>query len=385
MSLIGTDSAVAFAPQADKGTPAALGDSNFRWQLVRSMSLQPIQNQEFLELEIGGSLMPGGLYKTGYYGGGDMSLYPRVDADQMHYLLYSLGSTFATQELSAGVAHENFYGCGTGFTPPTAPVAGAQFDYTDATMAASGGGANRAQLYLTGKQLLPAPANDVSRGQIFEDLRPTGLQITSSKGAVMAQMGFQGRAVTFYESATGANWTPGNLAADDTVPVGCRGELNIGDTTVDIAVAQSVQVVVAPNLTSPNDEQGMFSYVPEEYNTTSWSVTFQLAFNLLDWTAFTRARYAAPSGGTRIWTPTPWIGDEPFWLEFLTPGAVHGAFDGSLGVWGNKVAWAMQPIQLTPGTIVGAMLVGRVLRSPTNDVEWFLRTVNSTAGAAWPT
>lgn len=388
-NLIGTDSGVAVAPQVSKGAPVALGDSKWRWQLARSISLQPVQNQEFLEQEIGGSYLSGGLYKTGYYSGGQIPQYLRSDDDQMHWLLYSLASTHQSQELVLNTAYENFYGFGedAAFTPPSAPAAGDPFDYTDATMIASGGGRNRAARYITAKQILPAPENSDPRGEVLEDMRVNQLVVGAGKGALECGVGLIGGESTFYDAATGANWTASGFAADNSALVGCRGELNIGDTNVDISSAQSIQINISPNLTNPEDEQGMFSYTPDGFQTTSWSVTFQIAFNLQDWNAYSLARYnqADAGGGTHIWTPVPWVGDEPFWVEFLTPGAIHGSYPGSFGVWGNRVAWAMAPITRSPGQIVGAMLAGRVIRKTTTGVEWFIRTVNGVAGAAWPT
>jgi len=389
MTMITTDQSIAFAPQAgnapgDDNTSklVAVTDASYRWLPATNIALGTQQDQKPLPMEMSGALLPRSAYKGASFVSGAVEIIPRTGGSHLHWVLMSMGSSYAHK--LDGSAHDHYYGTGDN------PIAA--WDPTnEASKAASGGGPNNKSYFLSAKRVFPKPDGNASiqtrSGETYEDLRVMAASLTFAPGSpVTMQLGFVGRKSSFVADTSAGSasyWYPAykDLATDfpglpdnSTFCLGVRGELNMpdGGTSLNIS-ATGATVDIQAAMTTPQEEQILFSYHPEtfEIKARNVTVTINVKRNVL---AMYRNIYF---GGGSDWSPVVWGNGSPFSIVAKTASdTAFSSFAGEIEFWAQDIAWEMKPIVSKPGQILGAQIVGTVLEPENGSAAWYIRVRN---------
>lgn len=391
MSIVNSESAIAFAPQTGLGTDvgygagdaaksklAPLNFSLWRWHPATSLAFTVAQDQRPLPQEFGGSLLPRNTYKSGTYLAGRVSLIPRIAGSHLHWFLWSACSSMSVVRLVDGTPKDvwdYYYGAG---------------DTYDGT-SGSGSNANTYARYLSVKQLLPRDENNNYAGMAASDVRVAGMTLTATPDSpLMLTTDLVGRVPRFYDASSvmsGGNLTsswnpqyadlPGGqpgIASSGTFVLGCKGSLQLPTgTPLDLTTA-SATITVSPILTTPDDERNLFSYYPERYTIRSWNVTVELTVRRLAYTMFQNIFF---NGGS-TWSPVVWQNGQPFSIRFETSSdTVFAGYAGFIEFWAKNITWTMAPIPFNrPGDILDAVVTG-IVEVPSDGKEaWYLRVRN---------
>jgi len=389
MTMTTTAQAVAFAPQPGNapGNDSAsalvsVTDESYRWLTTSNISLATAQDQKPLPLEMAGSLLPRAVYKGGAFVGGTIALIPRVSGSHLHWLLFSLTSSWAHK--ADGTKHDHYYGTGDDPVATWDPS-------SETTKAATGGGANDTDYFLSAKRLFPKPDSASSittrSGETYEDLRASNLRITFAPAAPVAfEFGLVGRksALVKNTSAGAATyWDPKykdtalgfpGLPDNSSFLLGCKGEMKMPAGGTDLNLSSTgAEINIAALLTSPQDEQIMFSYHPETFRVLARNVTVSIRIkrNVL---AMYSNIYA---NGGEEWSPTVWKNGAPLSIVAESPDdAEFGTFPGQLEFWAKDIEWSMAPLLSDAGKILGGVITGTVTEPEGNTAAWYLRIRN---------
>lgn len=406
MTIIGTDSAAAWAPQVGPGADGdnklvALNSTTWRWHPLTTLAFAPQQSVQPLPQELSGVLLPRGVYKGGVFAAGNISMIPRFRGSHLHWLLWStLGSmtVLKTQKEAveqAGV-FDYIYGGGNDVTGTWDAAGVFSPDIT------SGEERNHYDRYLSFKRLLPPDESGEYRGEAFSDARVAGLTLRFVPNAVATmEAAIVARRPLFYRPTdvmTGGalknEWNPAyrNLAGGvpglpqdthATKPDGpiytCKGTLMLPTgTPLDLtAVEATIQLI--PNMTTPQQEAILGSYYPEASRLLNWAVGVSLTIKKGIYPLYDEIFFGG-STGTNEWSSAVWTGAEaePFSMVFQSGGALDNTSNlpGEYEFYARKILWQQDPIRTSPNQIVFTGLTGVVLSPGDDNISWFFRVRN---------
>jgi len=379
MTIVGTNSALAFAPQASLGNPRAANHASFGWIPFITGTLGVISNQDNLPTEVSGSLLPGGAYKTGFVVGGRVECYPRVSLDAFHWLLacHTSGNYRCFTVTTTGFPdyYRTYYGVASTFTEPT----------NTTSFPTNGKTANDVVRYLTGKMLLPKVNGQ--DGEIYGDLVVSTITLDATrKGPLRVIADMIGRTVSYSANVSGTEWTYSTNVSGDTIPTTCVGTIQSPQATIDLSYATRITVQSVAQLTPPDATQPHFAYSPRNFAILARTVTVTVELNLEDYSLPRQIFY----NGGNTWDPIVWLGDRPFFVEFRTPGGIlgDGSVPGAIAFWARRMAWAAAPMETTGGALKTITIVGTLQRDDTTSTgaEWYIRTTQAgNRTTAWPT
>jgi len=156
--------------------------------------------------------------------------------------------------------------------------------------------------------------------------------------------------------------------------LGCKGEMKMPAGGTDLNLSSTgAEINIAALLTSPQDEQIMFSYHPETFRVLARNVTVSIRIkrNVL---AMYSNIYA---NGGEEWSPTVWKNGAPLSIVAESPDdAEFGTFPGQLEFWAKDIEWSMAPLLSDAGKILGGVITGTVTEPEGNTAAWYLRIRN---------
>lgn len=393
MSIVGTNAGVAWAPQVGitSGATNKVADDSatWRWHPANNLPFAPRQMQAPLPQELTGSLLPRGTYKSGVWAEGACEFIPRCSATHLNWLFWALCSSQAVDQVEVSSSPVNawdyLYGGGTNLT--------GTYNSAGVFTATTTVGSNRNELdrYLAVKRLLPPDESGNYRGEVILDARVAALSLRAVPTQPLTMTaGFLARRPTWYQSANvmsgGAllsHWDPATRTLGSQIPglpnndffTSCVGDIDIGaKSTADLSAA-TVEVVIAPNLTTPQQEQVLFDYYPEMFRTTSWNVGVNIiirkgVYDLYDSIFFNDS---ATEGAD--WSPVVWSSGKPFYVHFANanPDYIVSGVSAELGFYARQISWQMEPIAFTPGQLTAVRISGVVEDPGDGKVAWCLR------------
>jgi hypothetical protein len=322
------------------------------WHRMREFNFSPVQLENVFDPEVGGTLLPSGAYKAGYWVGGDGDTFPRLD----HAIGY-LFRSFAGGVTSTGLAGQSA---------------------TKAMMHVFPGRPDNQipDVWMTFRRIINGLHGD-TMGEEYRDNRVLSLTLTGAPGAPFGmRFGIQGLDVAYNPAPAGAGWAPntdnGGYEDYPGVPLATKGtiDLHTGQKATNI---QNVQITLAAGGMNPQQEMVIGSYHPTGITTLARNVTIQASMFYTDKTMYNNLYY---NGGSS-WSPVVWSSPNPFVVEFETPDNIYGTpkVAGKVGFWAPKMMWRMDPIGLRGGDVISCRLTGVVLDNGAQD-SWRLYLVN---------
>lgn len=358
------------APQ----TAIEVAGVTFYWYPLVNCDFGPLEGQDNLPFEIGGSALQRGRFKTGIVFGGNIDMVPRLD-DRFGWLLEAaMGDVSTTADttiatmVAGGVpggdvgvhAHEFFFNSADEFDIP----------------------------YLTVHKLLPHNVAASQVGEVAEDCRVTGLTITAAPAAVAtARVSMLGRAT----AGTVWDYNPAWVATYDTdntfVTTSCTGtvQFEFGDPAVLTTFKTgALTMTLANNVLPPAASRYIGSGHPIDFPVLSRTFTIVTTCFCESYDLYVETFGGAGAGGADTgWSCTPASGD--FDVTLQSAAMITGATPYMMRVrtTGANVNFMARPIVLMPNQPVVFQLVGQVQKPTTGNavVVWLQ---NDTANYTWP-
>ena len=351
MSISALTGGLGWKIQSAQGVPAT---GAFYWHKVSRMTAQPVELIQPFPQEIGGALLPAGMFKAGYWSQVAFECAPRLDANIGWLFLSFTGSG---QVSGAGPYTHSFIGV-------------------------------REQLalsrWMTFRRLIPE-TDSTYFGEELQDTKVSGLTLTLD-AASLAQMTIQasGLGVVPIATPSGVGWSPatdnGGVESYTGTPITACGAITMANGEKLLTVS-SATIDFNSGSPPPREEMVVGSYVPHDISILQRAITVR---QIMFWQNADLYNEIYNGGGT-AWSPIPYAPDEVYEVWVETPGNLDGlGYKGRLGFRSapGAMVWQMRPIDLRGGNIVVCELLGTVIDVPdVNGVIWYLYLINGRAAA----
>lgn len=397
MTIIGTDSGIAWSPQAGATPAATLGSmpalayKHWRWHQALNVEIAPQQLQAPLPMQVGGPLLPSGTYKGGAWAQGAVQLFPRFSNSHLHWLLWSALTSFSSSRVKYTAvdkdAWDYLYGGGS-------TLAGTYSASGDFTPSATGTSRNSINRYLALKRLLPPDEAGNYWGETIQDARVSAIVFEAGPGTPLRMTaGFVGRIPTLYDgtdvmtSPPGGTiktaWRPEYISLSGDIPglpnsdvlTSCVGTMLLPTGVAMDYSAVDVTIALSPSMTTPMQERILFSYYPESFNITGWNIAINLTIKKGVYQIYDEIFFG---GDTAEWSASPWVGGEPFQIIFqsATNTLISNTKPVEMEVYAKTIRWSMEPLTTAAGQIVAARITGIVEAPSDGKMGWYLRVRN---------
>lgn len=333
-------------------------DGNFYYYVARDLSFGPIKNQAALPPEIGGRALTSGMFASGSWGAGGISLIPRLDNRFGWLLLAAMGdvSTVSDTTIAQFIA-----GSGT-----TAGINTHIFRFfsTDQFFVP----------YMTIRRMLPNSTDATELGEILQDARVGSLTVTGAAAApITADLDVLAR---LYQSDYDFDFDPGWSATYDEFdhfPVAnCTGHFQVEGVSFQ---ATTASVTVTNTLLPPAQSLQIGSIDPIDYPVLGRSITVTATILIEDYNLYVSTFSGASNAGVDAnasciiykadvdveFTSQTYIsGTEPYRIRLLSRSTE------------NNVAWQVRPIRVQPNRPIVLQVTATVEAIETGDPFWIL-------------
>lgn len=350
MSIPSQGGVVSFALQTGKvgtGTfdPSPL--SYYKFRAPRAV-LGTIQNQQTFPLELGGTIVPTGAYKSGHFFGGEVDVIPRIEKSLGFILKATMGAatTIANKDSDLN-AVTGVYTHIFRHNPTNA------FD----------------QPWCSVRRLIPGATTPQNFGETGYDCKINSVRLTvPGSGKIAARVQMVGRDAVLDDGST---WTYANASFEDSLstPDAGRGSFKIGGVTYPI-VGMSVDVI--NGLSSPQQEMVIGSFTPDDFVALSRAIQFRLVYKYEDSGLYRKLLTGQANGTT--WSPLPLLVDTvgnnyALDVTFQAPALIGVTVRPyTLRLRANRIALAVDgPVELQAGDIITQTFIGTVLEPAAGD------------------
>lgn len=408
MTVSATKGAYGWVAQVAQDTLPAAGDYNtdgMRWHKVIQGDLAMNQMQEPYPFEVGGTLLPPGTYKGGYWSGGTLQMHPRLMFDDtlpsngLLALLYtyagtqtildgtsSITTTTLATDITGTATIEVSGGFGTAAADQIAIFPGGDGGTVDFGFD-QGDGDDR---WLTVRKLIPSGASGFV-GESFYNSKVNAINITAAAGAPLQwEVVFQGAAgdsdtydQVVLEGFAGIppaseGWDYSAAYDVTSIPISTYGSIKQGTmVSTDFKRAQNMTINLGSNMTPPPQMLVVGQFTPIDYSVLSRQIGVSYDFLWANADLYREIFYGSASGTT--FDPDPYT--SPFWTSFASPDGTR-----QFGFFATNVHWMAQPIGLRAPDLV-RMRVDGIVAQPSSGAHWGVWMSASDIGSAsgWPT
>lgn len=337
-------------------TATAGGHLLSQWQRHRAESVNLGVNDfyDVLPQEVGGSLFVNSTYKNGAFVAGGGRIYTRLESS-IGYLLYGAAG-YASSVTSAG----------TGGNTHTFAVS-----TTDETV----------MPWLALRKFTPAMAGQTGASEYFADCKVNMLTLNvPAMGPTMAEFSVIGRKPTVAdaEDVTGSAYESGKSLAHS-----CKGEILLPGFTGTGGSAYiaswsggkftSAQIMIANNISQPDQQMIIGSYHPDDLVPLSRSVQLRLIYKWTDPKLYKKLLY---NGGSD-WSPIVQNSEISIKTASVDNIPGEGNVPYSMTFTAKDVDWTMSPPQLAGNNLLFTEFTG-IVRSGNNPgtPAWKIDLVN---------
>jgi len=334
------------------------GDPYFHYYPYTNLGYGPNQQVSQLPLEAGRSIMTRGAYKSSIYGGGPLSMIPRLDGDFGYVLMAALGRSHMIQD-------RNLDG---------AVAAGCQvheFMYDDI---------EESLPYYTARRKLPHVDTTKALGEVTYDNHIGNLEISiPTNSPIMANVEQMGRRTQWESNPT---WATPTFDDDNSFLVGVHNASRVSlevDGVLQELKATGATISINNNLLPPNQAQIIGDPVPLDYPVLSRAASIRVQALVENWDIYNRIFTNAAFGASGTYSDTVYQGDVDIraYSPMLITGQSTEFFGFQFLTTGNNISWSLQGagVQLAPGSPIMITLVGTVQRA-TSGAHFKIRVQN---------
>ncbi|HUW12882.1 MAG TPA: phage tail tube protein [Anaerolineae bacterium] len=330
-------------------------DGEFYYYVARDLAFGPVKNQAALPPEIGGRALPSGMFVSGIWGAGGISMIPRLDNRFGWLLLAAMGDVSTVSDTT--IAHYLAGGSGADAGINTHIF---KFFSTDQFFTP----------YLTIRRLLPHPTDANSLGEILQDGRVAALTITGAAAApITADLDVLAR---LYQDDYQFDFDPGWSASYDEFdhfPVAnCTGHFKVESTTFQ---ATAASVTVVNTLLPPAQSLQIGSVDPIDFPVLGRAVTVTATILIEDYALYVSTFSGATNDGATDANASCIIYKADVDVEFASQTYISGTEPYRLRLISdtseNNVAWQARPIRVQPNRPIVLQVTATVLSTETGD------------------
>lgn len=361
MTVTASNAVFSFAPQANKIADGTFNIASHTWYRHRGARVQmgTVQNQQPFPQEIGGLIVPTGMFKDGAYFAGSADVFPRLESTFGWLLYATMGNVSSVAGPEAGTYEHIF-----------------RYDPADTA----------SQPWLAARVSIPGSAVGEELGEAGYDCKIANMTITApAAGPLSTTVGLVGR-VPIYD--IGHSWTYDNAYENtDSVPMSGGGYMKLGGVEYPIMGAE---ITVSNNLTSPQDERIVGSYHPDDFVALNRVLAIRFAYKYKN-PDLTMLSYGAATDAS-TWNPLPYtvetVGADPG-VDIKFNAAAN------IGATATPYSWAIRASRATispegPPMLQGGQMVTQMytllVQEPLSGEDYAqLRLINGEANYNWPT
>lgn len=318
MSINAQSAVFSFAPQTAKIGDGTFTVSAHNWYRFRTPSISGggTQMQQMMPLEMGGPLVPSGVYKSGAAYASEVELVPRLE-NSLGYLLYAaLGQvTTITGKQWTASGGVTATGCNAHIF---------RFNPTE-----------HAELpWLATRYMLPGDAAADRFGEVSYDSKVSGLQLNiPSMSIITARVGFQGRCFFFPDYTDVAAWSYANTLEDaDTIAITGKGRMLFG---ADAPKLTNMTITLSNNLTSPQQEGIIGSYYADDITTLTRSINIRASVKWQNPQLWKQLMTGSASGVN--WSALPFVKESAGNVK-----ALEAVFEAPINITGASVPYTLR-------------------------------------------
>lgn len=355
-------------------------DANFYYYALTGIQLAPVKGMDVLQPEISGRALPSGVFSTGAWAGGGVSMIPRLDNRFGWALLAAFGEVLTTADTT--IEHHTDLG-GTPGSDTGIHTHKFRFESDDQYFVP----------WLSLRRMLPHTTAAERVGEIFQDGHVASLMFGAQAAApLVAQMGFLARVKqTDYVFNANPSWAAATYDGFHNFGVtNCDGFVMVNGVEFK---AVGVSIALANQLLPPQQSLHIGSMHPLDFPCLGRALQVTATFLVEDWDL-----YVSMFAGENVDVSTPTSANvgcpvytadldvmiasqeligataEPYRIRVRSDHA--GASDNT--------AWAVQAVQLAPNRPVVMQIIGTILGVDTGDpINVYVQ--NAQASYALPT
>lgn len=372
MSVSSQRGHIAWAIQTGKlgsATGIASGNLSTDWQRHRaeSVSLGVNDLYDVLPLEVGGSLFVNSSYKNGAFVAGGARLFSRLQGT-IGYLIHGTAGEKTTVPGAA---------TGNGTTIPYSTRF--QVKPTDETQ----------MPWMALRKFTPAQQGATGMTEYFMDCRVNMLTISvPAMGPVMMEFTVIGRKPELDDGETSTNASiADDVAFENGIGLahGCKGEItltnfqasNIFGAAGASGKFTSAQIMIANNISQPDQQMIIGSYHPDDLTPLSRAVQIRLIYKWQDPKLYKKLYYAGGAGQNVQWSPV--VGNSEVKIKSTSVTDIAGTSPAkpySFEFVAGDVDWTMTPPQLAGNNLLFCEFTGIVKGGNSADPTWYIDLVN---------
>jgi hypothetical protein len=316
----------------------ASNNDNFSYYTLMDVGLAVVKGQDALPQEIGGKALPTGLFPTGAWVGGTVSMIPRMDNRFGWLLLAAMGDVSTVADTKA----ENLAILG-GVHGADAGINSHLFWFrSDDQFFVP---------WVTARRLLPHTTAASRVGETYQDGHVASLTITAGSAApVRADLAMLARVK---QTSSVFDYDPswGSQVYDDFWKFGvtsCDGHFKVENVEFDVT---AVSITVANNLLPPQESLRIGTLHPKDFPNLTRSATVTCTFLVSDWDLYVSTFVGAAVSATdsdiactiyradidvMLASQEKITGTEPYRIQILSNPTE------------NNAAWTVQPVRIVP-------------------------------------
>lgn len=327
----------------------------------------PIDDSQDFPMEVGGDIVPTGVFKQGVAVAGQIEMLPRTELSTAMLAYHAMGK----HEVEADVDLDG-----------TAAVGVNVHNFTL-------GDVSSILPWLAFRKVVQGEGAGNRIGETYFDCLLSGLEfIVPNRGKVMARVSAFGRDYVMADDAETGTWTyenypsGGTFEDSSTVPEAGRGFMKIGGTQYP---AVGVQIGMMNQLSTPDEEQVIGSFKMESIVPKARTLTIQWTYKWKDPTLWRKILNGGVAAND-VWDSAPFLtsgANTAFTARFLAPKKISTTdVHYGLEVNASKVVWrAGGAPELAAGGIVLLPIVGTAIDPGNGDPYARIRVQTD---ADWP-
>jgi hypothetical protein len=357
MSTTGQGSILSFAPQ-----PQAYYDNEYfpeqlSWNKIKTQRMAVGINQgvQALQPETGGVLVTTGVYKDGYFFGGDFDISPRAEGSFGWLLLAALGAVETTPNLPAAGMNRHIF----------------KFSADQISLP-----------WMSFRRFVPGRTrNGAARnfGEIGRDCLVGGMRLAiPNKGLISASVDLIGLDAKTEQNPT---WTYSNQFEDSgTIPMSGYGEVRIGGRDFKMV---GMEFAFQNNLSNPDEETVVGKFNPDDLTLKARSAMIRA---VVKWDNGDLLSQVNNGGADNTdWSPMPFTidkeGTAAFEAKFYSGLEAVAGHPYCLKIRGSKIVWqAGKVLETRGGTLITQEFIGQLVEPKAGDEYIEIELENKTAG-----
>lgn len=346
---------IAWTVQTGKIGENALDRTNYTWYRHRAESVNLGVNDfyDVLPQEVGGSLFVNSSYKNGAFVAGGARIYTRLQ-NNLGYLLHGAAG-YATAQSGGGTAANKT----TFMVKPS-----------DQTQMA----------WMALRKFTPATSGATGASEYFADCRVNMLTLNvPAMGPTMAEFSVIGRKPSVIDGDGADTDLDSEYESGVSLAHSCKGVISLPGINTAVSGFSSngkftsAQIMIANNISQPDQQMVIGSYHPDDLVPLSRSVQIRLIYKWYDAALYKKLFY----NGTSAWSPIVQNSDitistasvnnisgsiaEPYKMRFTAP----------------DVDWTMSPPQLAGNNLLFTEFTGIVKSTSTTIAPWWIDLWNT--------